>query len=125
MPQPFYEMEPHGRVTPGRPGWRFTRDHRSPRLRCQGARRHPTGTPDTLFMIGSITKPMTTMLAAALVVASHVDPAAVALYLGRYTHSTLGEVRITRRRDRIVLDAGELASELRARATDGRRGASP
>jgi Beta-lactamase len=90
MPQPFYEMEPHGRVTPGRPGWRFTRDHRSPRLRCQGARRHPTGTPDTLFMIGSITKPMTTMLAAALVVASHVDPAAVVLYLGRYSPFNVG-----------------------------------
>ena len=56
-------------------------------------------------MIGSITKPMTTMLAAALVVASHVDPAAVAPYLRRYTQPTLGEVRITWRRDRLVRDA--------------------
>jgi CubicO group peptidase (beta-lactamase class C family) len=60
-------------------------------------------TPDTLFMIGSITKPMTTMLGAAIVGASHVDPAAVAPYLGRYTQPTLGEVRITWRRDRLVL----------------------
>jgi len=51
--------------------------------------------------------------------ASHVDPAAVAPYLGRYTQQTLGEVRITSRGDRLVLDAGELATELRARATDG------
>jgi CubicO group peptidase (beta-lactamase class C family) len=51
--------------------------------------------------------------------ASHVDPAAVAPYLGRYTQPTLGEVRITWRGDRLVLDAGELATELRARATDG------
>jgi hypothetical protein len=41
-------------------------------------------------MIGSITKPMTTMLAAALVVASHVDPAAVVLYLGRYSPFNVG-----------------------------------
>jgi CubicO group peptidase (beta-lactamase class C family) len=51
--------------------------------------------------------------------ASHVDSAAVAPYLGRYTQPTLGEVRITSRGDRLVLDAGELATELRARATDG------
>jgi hypothetical protein len=48
-----------------------------------------------------------------------VDPAAVAPYLGRFTHPTLGEVTITRRGARLVLDAGELASELRARAVDG------
>jgi hypothetical protein len=75
-------------------------------------------------MIGSITKPMTTMLAAALVVASHVDPAAVARYLRRYTQPKLGEGRTTWRRDRLVPDAEELARELRARATDGPKGAT-
>jgi CubicO group peptidase (beta-lactamase class C family) len=50
--------------------------------------------------------------------ASHVE-AAVAPYLGRYTQPTLGELRITWRGDRPVLDAGELATQLRARATDG------
>jgi CubicO group peptidase (beta-lactamase class C family) len=54
--------------------------------------------------------------------ASHVDPGAVAPYLGRYTQPTLGEVTITWRGDRLVLDAGERATELRARA--GRRRAS-
>lgn len=48
-----------------------------------------------------------------------VDPAAIAPYLGRFTHPTLGEVTITSRGDRLFLDAGELASELRARAVDG------
>jgi hypothetical protein len=54
--------------------------------------------------------------------ASHVDPAAVEPYLGRYTQPTLGEVRITWRRDQLVLEAGELVTELRARATDGPKG---
>ena len=48
-----------------------------------------------------------------------IDPAAVAPYLGRYTEQTLGEVMITWRADRLFLDTGELASELRARAVDG------
>jgi hypothetical protein len=52
----------------------------------------------------------------------HVDPAAVAPHLGRYTQPTLGEVRITWRRDQLVLEAGELVTELRARATDGPKG---
>jgi hypothetical protein len=51
--------------------------------------------------------------------AASVDSVAVAPYLGRYTHPTLGEVTIAWRRDRLVLDAGELVSELRARAVDG------
>jgi CubicO group peptidase (beta-lactamase class C family) len=51
--------------------------------------------------------------------ASHVDPAAVAPYLGRYTHPTFGEMTIAVRDNRLVLDAGELASELRRRAVDG------
>ena len=53
--------------------------------------------------------------------ASHVDPAAVAPYLGRYTHPTLGEMTITLRGGRLVLDAGGLASELRRRTVDGPR----
>jgi hypothetical protein len=47
-----------------------------------------------------------------------VDPAAVAPYLGRFTHPRLGEVVIGWRGALLVLDAGELASELRARAVD-------
>jgi CubicO group peptidase (beta-lactamase class C family) len=51
--------------------------------------------------------------------APSVDPASVAPYLGSYAHPTLGDVTITWRGDRLVLDTGELASELRARAIDG------
>ena len=51
--------------------------------------------------------------------APHVDPAAVAPYLCRYTHPTLGEMTIALRDNRLVLDAGKLASELRRRAVDG------
>jgi CubicO group peptidase (beta-lactamase class C family) len=51
--------------------------------------------------------------------ASHVDPSVVAPYLGRYTHPTFGEMTIILRDNRLVLDAGELASELRRRAVDG------
>jgi CubicO group peptidase (beta-lactamase class C family) len=51
--------------------------------------------------------------------ASHVDPAAVAPYLCRYIHPTFGEMIIALRDNRLVLDAGKLASELRRRAVDG------
>ncbi|MCC6981748.1 MAG: serine hydrolase [Bauldia sp.] len=47
-----------------------------------------------------------------------VEPDAVAPYLGRYDNEALGEVSLTLREDRLVLDAGELGSELRPR-TDG------
>jgi CubicO group peptidase (beta-lactamase class C family) len=45
-----------------------------------------------------------------------VDPAAVARYLGRYGNPELGEVTLSLRRNRLILDAGELSSELRPRA---------
>lgn len=42
-----------------------------------------------------------------------VDPAAISPYLGRYDSAELGEVSLSMRGDRLVLDAGELSSELR------------
>ena len=42
-----------------------------------------------------------------------VDPAAVDPYLGRYGHPALGEVELALRAGELVLDAGELRSELR------------
>jgi CubicO group peptidase (beta-lactamase class C family) len=43
-----------------------------------------------------------------------VDPAVVAPYLGRYTHPTAGEIELVLRGDRLIFDAGEVRSELRA-----------
>jgi CubicO group peptidase (beta-lactamase class C family) len=48
-----------------------------------------------------------------------LEPAAVAPYLGRYAHPELGEVTVSLRGDRLVLDTGELSTELRPRAADG------
>jgi CubicO group peptidase (beta-lactamase class C family) len=48
-----------------------------------------------------------------------VEPAAIAPYLGRYDNAALGEVSVTLRGDRLVLDAGEINSELRPRADGG------
>jgi CubicO group peptidase (beta-lactamase class C family) len=48
-----------------------------------------------------------------------VDPAVVAPYLGRYGNPELGEITLSLRGDRLILDAGELSSELRPRAEDG------
>jgi CubicO group peptidase (beta-lactamase class C family) len=48
-----------------------------------------------------------------------VEPAAVAPYLGRYDNAALGEVSLSLRGDRLILDVGELSSELRPRADDG------
>ncbi len=48
-----------------------------------------------------------------------IDPAEVAPYLGRYTRPELGEVTVALRGDRLVLDTGEVNSELRPRADDG------
>jgi hypothetical protein len=48
-----------------------------------------------------------------------VEPAAIAPYLGRYDNAALGEVSLTLRGDRLVLDAGEVNSELRPRAGGG------
>jgi CubicO group peptidase (beta-lactamase class C family) len=49
---------------------------------------------------------------------SDTDPAAVAPFLGRYSHPQLGEVTLALRGNRLVLDVGESASELRPRAGD-------
>ncbi len=48
-----------------------------------------------------------------------VDPAAMAPYLGRYASAALGAVSLSLRGDRLVLDAGELSSELRPLADGG------
>ncbi len=48
-----------------------------------------------------------------------VEPAAIAPYLGRYDQAELGEVSLSLRGDRLVLDAGELSSELRPLADGG------
>ncbi len=48
-----------------------------------------------------------------------LDAAAVAPYLGRYASPELGEVSIALRGDRLVLDAGELYSELRPLQRNG------
>jgi CubicO group peptidase (beta-lactamase class C family) len=48
--------------------------------------------------------------------AGGVDPGAVAPYLGRYAHPALGEVTVALRGDRLILDAGEVSSELLPRA---------
>jgi hypothetical protein len=50
---------------------------------------------------------------------SKVDPAAVRAYLGRYDSAPLGEVSLSLRGDRLVLDAGQLSSELRPLADGG------
>jgi CubicO group peptidase (beta-lactamase class C family) len=42
-----------------------------------------------------------------------VEPAAIAPYLGRYDSAELGAVSLSLRGDRLVLDTGELSSELR------------
>ena len=47
--------------------------HLSPRFGVKELGGTQPVTPDTLFMIGSITKPMTTMLAAALVKDGHLS----------------------------------------------------
>ena len=48
-----------------------------------------------------------------------IEPAAVAPYLGRYESAELGEVALSLRGDRLLLDAGELNSELRPLADGG------
>ncbi len=47
-----------------------------------------------------------------------VDPVAVAPYLGRYANPMLGEVELALRDGRLVFDAGEMRSELRALADE-------
>jgi CubicO group peptidase (beta-lactamase class C family) len=48
-----------------------------------------------------------------------VEPAAVAPYLGRYENAELGEVSLSLRGERLVLNTGELNSELRPLAASG------
>jgi CubicO group peptidase (beta-lactamase class C family) len=48
-----------------------------------------------------------------------IDPVAVAPYLGRYGNARLGEVSLSLPRGRLVLDTGELRSELRPLAGGG------
>jgi CubicO group peptidase (beta-lactamase class C family) len=48
-----------------------------------------------------------------------LDPATVTPYLGPYANAELGEVTLSLRANRLILDAGELNSELRPRAADG------
>jgi CubicO group peptidase (beta-lactamase class C family) len=47
-----------------------------------------------------------------------VDPAEVSAFVGRYANPELGEAAISLRGDRLVLDTGEMSSELRPRQTD-------
>jgi CubicO group peptidase (beta-lactamase class C family) len=47
-----------------------------------------------------------------------VDPTVVAPYLGRYTHPGLGEIELALRGGRLIFDAGEVRSELRAMADE-------
>jgi hypothetical protein len=61
----------------------------------------------------------TTAAARAPLTLGAVDPNAVAPYLGRYRNPALGEVSISMRGSRLVLDAGELSSELRPLSDDG------
>jgi CubicO group peptidase (beta-lactamase class C family) len=60
-----------------------------------------------------------TAAARSLPALGKVDPAAVTPYLGRYKDPDLGEVTIVLRGGRLILDAGELSSELRPRADGG------
>ena len=48
-----------------------------------------------------------------------VDPSAIAPYLGRYNSAALGAVSLALRGDRLILDTGELTSELRPLAGGG------
>jgi hypothetical protein len=59
------------------------------------------------------------MSAASDVQLGSIDSTAVAPYLGHYAHPDLGEVTVSLQGDRLVLDMGELGSELRPRAAVG------
>jgi len=64
--------------------------------------------------------PLTAALAAARPQPTPgVDPAAAAPYLGRYAEPELGEVSVSPRDGRLVLDTGKVRSELRPRAGGG------
>jgi CubicO group peptidase (beta-lactamase class C family) len=56
--------------------------------------------------------------APAPIALGQVDPAAVEPHLGSYTNADLGDVTLTLRDGRLLLDAGEVSSELLPRADD-------
>ena len=56
--------------------------------------------------------------APAPVALGQVDPAAVEPYLGAYTNADLGAITLTLRDGRLLIDAGEVSSELLPRADD-------
>ncbi|MFN8665419.1 MAG: hypothetical protein U0075_26290, partial [Thermomicrobiales bacterium] len=47
-----------------------------------------------------------------------IDPVTVQPHLGMYANAELGQVTLTMQNGRLLLDAGELSSELRPRAND-------
>jgi CubicO group peptidase (beta-lactamase class C family) len=69
-------------------------------------------------MLGPFLKAQTAQMAELQADLGTVDPAAVAPYLGRYEHPTLGEVQVALRDGRLVFDAGEVRSEMRPRLDD-------
>ena len=64
-------------------------------------------------MLGPFLEAQTAQLAELRAHLGTVDPAAVAPYLGRYEHPTLGEVEVALRDGTLVFDAGEIRSEMR------------
>lgn len=56
--------------------------------------------------------------APAPVALGQVDPAAVEPHLGSYTNADLGDITLTLRENRLLLDAGEVSSELLPRVDD-------
>ena len=56
--------------------------------------------------------------APAPVALGQVDPAVVEPHLGAYTNADLGDITLTLRENRLLLDAGEVSSELLPRADD-------
>jgi CubicO group peptidase (beta-lactamase class C family) len=68
---------------------------------------------------GQLTDLVDAAQAAGGIAFSRLDTVALAPFLGRYASPELGEVAISLRGDRLVLDAGELSSELRPRQTVG------
>jgi CubicO group peptidase (beta-lactamase class C family) len=64
-------------------------------------------------MLGPFLEAQTAQLGELRAHLGTVDPAAVAPYLGRYEHPTLGEIEVALRDGKLMLDAGEIRSELR------------
>jgi CubicO group peptidase (beta-lactamase class C family) len=64
-------------------------------------------------MLGPFLEAQTAQLGELRAHLGRVDPAAVAPYLGRYEHPTLGDVEVALRDGKLMLDAGEIRSEMR------------